>query len=199
MTSKIYRTAQGKTVDLGTIMLQNEHVRAVGNMKVNARGDKIDNTNRVVETRPERIQRQNDRSTTNVSAAPVHTSSQKAKQNIPTTPAVDPTPTPPVVEIKTSAPAVELDPPVVEAPPPQAITPPPVKRSLNTTAPKSSTKPAVDPTPAPVVAKTTTPPAESTQTQPGGLASAIARSREIKQDLDRTRRQTAQDSGVRKI
>jgi fused signal recognition particle receptor len=36
-------------------------------------------------------------------------------------------------------------------------------------------------------------------TQGGGLAGAIARSREIKQDLDRTRRQKAQDQGVRKI
>ena len=46
MTSKVYRTAQGKSVDLGTIMLQNEHVRAVGNMNVNARGDKLDQNNR---------------------------------------------------------------------------------------------------------------------------------------------------------
>ena len=45
MTSKIYRSAQGKSIDLGTIMLQNETVRAVGNMKVNARGDKLDNNN----------------------------------------------------------------------------------------------------------------------------------------------------------
>lgn len=43
MTKKIYKTAQGRTVDLGALMLQNEQVRAVGNMQVNARGDKIDN------------------------------------------------------------------------------------------------------------------------------------------------------------
>ena len=59
MTSKIYRTAQGKSVDLGTIMLKNEKTRAVGNMKVNARGDKIDSMNQVIETKPQQIQKQN--------------------------------------------------------------------------------------------------------------------------------------------
>ena len=61
MTTKVYRTAQGKTIDLGTIMLQNEHVRAVGNMNVNARGDKLDHNNRVIETKPRQIQKQNAR------------------------------------------------------------------------------------------------------------------------------------------
>jgi hypothetical protein len=79
MTSKIYRSAQGKSIDLGTIMLQNETVRAVGNMKVNARGDKLDNNNRVIETKPRQIQRQNARAT-NVSDTPVHTSINKAKK-----------------------------------------------------------------------------------------------------------------------
>jgi hypothetical protein len=42
MSQKIYKSAQGKVVDLGTLMLQNESVRAVGNMGVNARGDVLD-------------------------------------------------------------------------------------------------------------------------------------------------------------
>jgi hypothetical protein len=79
MTSKVYKTAQGKAVDLGAIMLQNEQVRAVGNMNVNARGDKLDSDNRVVDTKPRQIQRQNAR-TTNVSADPVQTSALKAKK-----------------------------------------------------------------------------------------------------------------------
>ena len=41
MTSKVYKSAQGKTVDMGRLQLQNEGVRAVGNMKVNARGDQL--------------------------------------------------------------------------------------------------------------------------------------------------------------
>jgi hypothetical protein len=58
MTSKVYRTAQGKTVDMGRLALQNENVRAVGNMKVNARGDLVDDMNRVVSTKTEQVQKQ---------------------------------------------------------------------------------------------------------------------------------------------
>jgi hypothetical protein len=58
MTSKIYKTAQGKTVDMGRLALQNEHVRAVGNMKVNARGDLIDDMNRVISKKTEQVQKQ---------------------------------------------------------------------------------------------------------------------------------------------
>ena len=42
-TRRTYRSSQGKSIDLGTLLLQNETVRAVGNMGVNARGDRIDN------------------------------------------------------------------------------------------------------------------------------------------------------------
>ena len=45
MSSKIYRTALGKSVDMGSLLLKNEDVRAVGNMGVNARGDVLDNKN----------------------------------------------------------------------------------------------------------------------------------------------------------
>ena len=58
MTSKIYKTAQGKTVDMGRLALQNENVRAVGNMKVNARGDLLDDMNRVVSTKTEQVNQQ---------------------------------------------------------------------------------------------------------------------------------------------
>lgn len=37
--SKLYKTARGKSVDFDKIKLSNESVAAVGNMKVNARGD----------------------------------------------------------------------------------------------------------------------------------------------------------------
>lgn len=45
---KNYRTAQGKTVDMSALAAKNERVRAVGNMKVNARGDTIDASGKVV-------------------------------------------------------------------------------------------------------------------------------------------------------
>ena len=63
MTQKVYKTANGKTVDMGKLMLQNENTRAVGNMKVNARGDQIDDNNRVIVSKPEQVQRQYQRQT----------------------------------------------------------------------------------------------------------------------------------------
>lgn len=44
----IYRTAQGKPLDMSALSSRNEKVRAVGNMKVNARGDTIDSHGRVL-------------------------------------------------------------------------------------------------------------------------------------------------------
>ena len=49
MTRKVYKSAMGKPVDLGSLILQNEGVRAVGNMNVNARGDLLDGNNRVID------------------------------------------------------------------------------------------------------------------------------------------------------
>lgn len=65
MTSKVYRTAQGKTVDMGRLALQNENVRAVGNMKVNARGDIVDDMNRVISKKTDQVQKQYNNQTSN--------------------------------------------------------------------------------------------------------------------------------------
>jgi hypothetical protein len=54
---KYYRSSQGKSVDLGALLLQNETVRAVGNMGVNARGDRIDTGNKVIDTKVKQAQR----------------------------------------------------------------------------------------------------------------------------------------------
>lgn len=81
MTRKVYKSAMGKAVDLGALLLQNEHVRAVGNMNVNARGDLLDGANKVIDQKNRQVQRQYQRSATNVSsAAPVHSSTRNAKQ-----------------------------------------------------------------------------------------------------------------------
>lgn len=45
---KQHRSAQGKVIDMTALMTKNERVRAVGNMKVNARGDTIDDYGKVV-------------------------------------------------------------------------------------------------------------------------------------------------------
>ena len=75
MTQKTYRTAQGKVVDLGAMMVQNETVRAVGNMSVNARGDIIDNQDRVLATRGEQVNRNLNRQT-NANPGPVPSSNR---------------------------------------------------------------------------------------------------------------------------
>lgn len=48
---KIYRTAQGRQLDMETIRLQNELVPALGNMRVNARGDQLGPGGKIVKTR----------------------------------------------------------------------------------------------------------------------------------------------------
>jgi hypothetical protein len=55
MTKDIHRSANGKSVDMGSLRLKNEHVRAVGNMKVNARGDLVDDQNRVITSKPDQV------------------------------------------------------------------------------------------------------------------------------------------------
>ena len=70
MTNKVYRTAMGKTVDVGAMLLQNENVRAVGNMGVNARGDVVDSRNQVIDKKNRQIQRQNHRQAAETKPAP---------------------------------------------------------------------------------------------------------------------------------
>lgn len=65
MTNKVYKSAMGKTVDLGALILQNEQVRAVGNMGVNAAGDFVNESNKVIDARNKQVQRQYKRQTNN--------------------------------------------------------------------------------------------------------------------------------------
>jgi protein involved in temperature-dependent protein secretion len=80
MTNKVYRTAQGRIVDLGALEVQNEHVRAVGNMNVNARGDKLDANGNVISTRSQQVNRNLDRAT-NTAAGPIPASSRAQKED----------------------------------------------------------------------------------------------------------------------
>ena len=120
MTKKVYTTAQGKSVDLGAIILQNEHVRAVGNMNVNARGDLLDGSSRVIDQRNQQVTRQMERNTqpapTGVSTQPRHTSSVAARraQEAAATPA--PAVVDPVVEAPVEDPVVEQPVPDTPAP-----------------------------------------------------------------------------------
>ena len=151
MTKKVYRTAQGKTVDLGALLLQNENTRAVGNMRVNARGDVLDSNNRSVASRNQQVNRQYNRQVTNVSDSQVPTSRRHAREMAEAD----------VLPQETLAPEVEeFQEPVIEEP-------------------------------APV---------EASGLPEGGLAAAIAKARQIKQEPLKTPRQQAQEkSGVNKI
>ena len=51
----VYRSAMGKSVDMSAIVAKNEKVRAVGNMRVNARGDTIDAEGRVIQSVNEKV------------------------------------------------------------------------------------------------------------------------------------------------
>jgi hypothetical protein len=79
MSKKLYKSAMGKTVDLSSLILQNENVRAVGNMNVNARGDILDSTNRVIDKKNAQVQRQYNRQTSNVKDQPIHSGTREAK------------------------------------------------------------------------------------------------------------------------
>lgn len=132
MTQKVYRTAQGRMVDIGALMLQNENTRAVGNMNVNSRGDLLDSNNTPIDTRNNQVAKQYNKQTTNVKNDRVVSS----KNSIP----------------KKPAPSVAI----IDAPaPPEDFDDNFVKSEL-----------------APVEAKP----------ESGGLAAAIARAREVRQE-----------------
>jgi len=160
MTKRVYRTAQGKIVDLGAIQLQNENVRAVGNMNVNARGDLVDHNNRSMSRRTQQVSKQYNRQVTNVSDEPVVSSRRHAQAQADA----------PVEEIvQEPAPVIEFAP--VEEPTP-VTEPAPVEEPTPVEAPASE----------------------------GGLAAAIAKARQIKQEPLKSPRQQAQSTpGVRKI
>ena len=91
MTQKIYRTANGKTVDIGAMQLRNENVRAVGNMPVNSRGDLLDANNKPIDSRNNQVARQYRKQVGAAQSSQIH-SSQRAQAD-----AINPTeiPTPP--------------------------------------------------------------------------------------------------------
>jgi len=170
MTRNVYKSAMGKTVDMGSLLLQNERVRAVGNMNVNARGDRLDSNNQIVEPKNQQVQRRY-RKQTNVSAGPAH-SSTRAATAAAQQPVVDPTDS--FLDLPVD------EPPAEPAAIPEAVAEPqPIAEQ-----PAAEQQPTAEP---------------SVHTQGGGLAGAIARSREVKQELEKTRRQQAQAQGVRRI
>lgn len=151
MTRKIYRTAQGKMVDLGALQLRNENVRAVGNMGVNARGDLVDGKNRAISSRNQTVGKQYARQVTAKKENPIPTSRQAQQK---------------AMEIPT---------------PPEDFEDDFVK----------------EPEPTKTVAAE---PAATVVSEETGLAAAIAKARQVKQEPLKTPRQLAQQTpGVRKL
>ena len=58
MAGNTYRTANGKMLDMRSLALKNEQTRAVGNMKVNARGDLVDDADKVIKSRNSQVNKQ---------------------------------------------------------------------------------------------------------------------------------------------
>jgi hypothetical protein len=62
--AKMYKTAQGRVLDMDRLRLLHERESAVGNMGVNARGDQIDQYGNIVKSRNDIIKdRYNQRGT----------------------------------------------------------------------------------------------------------------------------------------
>lgn len=123
--TKVYRTAKGQTLDIGSLLLQNENTRAVGNMNVNARGDKINSENKTIKGRNEQMT-QHYRKTYNktVQDQPVYKSvaeAQKAqsKQQPAPTKTVEPAPIASAVDDAAEVQATTQ--PIVEKPAPQKV------------------------------------------------------------------------------
>lgn len=59
MTRNVYRTMQGREVDMDSLLQKNETMPAVGNVRMNARGDELGHGGKVVRTREEIVAQYN--------------------------------------------------------------------------------------------------------------------------------------------
>lgn len=99
--ANMHRTASGKAIDMSALSAKNENVRAVGNMSVNAKGDLIDSSNKIITPVSQRVARVYNKTTQNPSAQP-----QPRASSVTPTPAPTPAPT-------SKPPVAKEEPPVV--------------------------------------------------------------------------------------
>lgn len=161
----MYRSSQGKGIDLGALLLQNETVRAVGNMGVNARGDRIDNKGKSIDSRVQQKKRQYNKQIGPQDVVP------SESKNKPTT--------------TENSRLIEEDVvPVVEVAKPK----------------KTVTKKTVSKRKTPVIDESIIDVEPKAKPKASGLADAIARAKQIKQEAIVPPRQAAQQQpGVKKI
>ena len=172
MARRVYRTSQGKSIDLGALQLQNETVRAVGNMGVNARGDVVNPQNVTVETKNQKVGRQYKKQVRNnvTDEMPPVSKSKQQKVQEPTGKKVEKTESAKPKTEKVKAEKV-------------------VEEVVETVIPEVEIEPVVQPEPV-------------TKSEPAlsGLAGAIAKAKSVKQEPMKTPRQLRQEaSGVKKI
>ena len=53
MTKRIYKTMQGREIDMDSLLAKNETMPAVGNVRMNARGDELGAGGKIIRTREE--------------------------------------------------------------------------------------------------------------------------------------------------
>ena len=113
---RMYRTMQGRMVDIEKLRSANESVQAVGNMNVNARGDVLGSSGQVVTPKAEVIKKYYEQPKGKVSEGPASTKQKPAQQPQVEAKAVEPkkvaTPkvaTPKVAPKKTVAPKKGID------------------------------------------------------------------------------------------
>ena len=188
MSQRIYRSARGSKVDMGDLMLRNEDVRAVGNMGVNAKGDKIDNKGTVTKTRNQQVNKTYRKQIANqVSDVPPASNTLSTSQ--------------PVADEATINEVEGLDTKLVAEEP---VTVEEMDEVIQQTAvekvkevlEEESVIEKVKEDPKPKAKKTTAKKKKSA----GGLASAIAKAREVEQKKLKTAKEEAKSKkGVKKI
>jgi len=182
MAGKMYRSSQGKSIDLGSLLLQNENVRAVGNMGVNARGDVINNKNKSIDSRVNQKKRQYNKQIGPQDVVPSESKTKLAAA---------------------IADEVVVDPVVVE--PKKTITKKPKTSKTKVTKPKVATTEKVKSADIDINdldnIESNLEKAEETKSTPvGGLAEAIARAKRIKQEaIVPPKERAKQAEGVKKI
>ena len=187
--AKTYRTANGGKVDLGALILSNENTRAAGNMGVNARGDKIDSNNQVIETRNEQIQRAYDMTVNNQPVDELPPTSIKHAKKLEKERAI---------QEKREEAKVDPGKTVKERPTKAEL------RKIKKDLPEATKDPlpvAEEPKVEEPKVEKVVQPAQSLKRVPqGGLAAAIAKAKEIKEEPEKTARQMQQEQkGVRRI
>jgi hypothetical protein len=191
MAQKIYKSAMGRVVDIGALMLENENVRAVGNMNVNARGDTLDSANRVIESKTKQVQKHYQKQSTNTSAMEPTTSTIVAKKQQAEKAKIkkrkEKVVSDSVLDVYNDERLVSVHDKIQPAPEPVDVEEIPEIESLEELAELEAAIPELAQEPTKPIPR-------------GGLAAAIAKAQTVKQELIKTPRQMAQNKpGVNKI